>query len=138
MKVVINVDFGGFGLSDKAIEKIMKRKGLECHRYKITDDYKKYIKCGSDEVPGLFGFTYLTKDLGDHIDGDVADNYSWYYGSELKRNDVDLVCVISELGEVANGKFSHLKVVEMPDDVEWEISEYDGWESIHEVHRVWN
>jgi hypothetical protein len=32
---------------------------------------------------------------------------------------------------------AELKVVESPDDVEWEIEEYDGIEWIAEVHRTW-
>ena len=27
---------------------------------------------------------------------------------------------------------------EIPDDVEWEIDDYDGIETIHEVHRSWS
>jgi hypothetical protein len=30
-----------------------------------------------------------------------------------------------------------LKVVSIPDDVEWVMDDYDGIESIHEKHRVW-
>ena len=33
---------------------------------------------------------------------------------------------------------SDLKVVEIPDDVEWEIEEYDGNEWVSEVHRCWS
>ena len=36
MKVVINRCFGGFCLSDKAVEMIMKRKGLDCFRYAVS------------------------------------------------------------------------------------------------------
>ena len=45
---------------------------------------------------------------------------------------------MEELGSKVNTRYSELAVVEIPDDVEWEINEYDGWESIHEKHRVWN
>lgn len=41
------------------------------------------------------------------------------------------------LGDAASGKQSKLKIVEIPDDVEWEIAEYDGRESIEEKHRSW-
>ena len=34
--------------------------------------------------------------------------------------------------------YAELKIVEVPDDVVWEIDEYDGLESISEVHRRWN
>jgi hypothetical protein len=31
------------------------------------------------------------------------------------------------MGDEANGRFSELKVVDIPDDVEWQIDEYDGF-----------
>jgi hypothetical protein len=37
-----------------------------------------------------------------------------------------------------NGDFAELKVVEIPDDVQWQIEEYDGKEWIAEKHRTWN
>ena len=58
----------------------------------------------------------------------------------IRRNDrtnPELIKVVEELGERANTYCSHLRVVEIPDDVEWYIAEYDGLESIHEKHRVW-
>lgn len=60
------------------------------------------------------------------------------YGSAYwARNDKRLVKCVEELGAEANGSCANLKVVEIPDDVEWEIDEYDGMETIEEVHRSW-
>jgi hypothetical protein len=42
------------------------------------------------------------------------------------------------MGEMVNGRFSNLKIVEIPDDVEWQIDDYDGMETIHEKHRMWS
>ena len=42
-----------------------------------------------------------------------------------------------ELGAEANGDHASLVVVEIPDNVKYEIDEYNGQESIHEVHRSW-
>jgi hypothetical protein len=55
----------------------------------------------------------------------------------ITRDDPDLVAVIEELGPLANGRFARLKVVEIPDDVEWEIDDYDGDEWVAEKHRRW-
>ncbi len=56
---------------------------------------------------------------------------------EIARDDPKLVEVVERLGEAANGAHASLRVVEIPDDVEWEIDEYDGVETIHEKHRSW-
>lgn len=53
------------------------------------------------------------------------------------RTDERLIQCIETLGERANGTSAHLTIVEIPDDVEWEIEEYDGRECVAEKHRVW-
>ena len=60
----------------------------------------------------------------------------FYYG-DIERNNPILVQCIEELGSNANDTFSKLKIVKIPDEVKWEINDYDGMETIHEIHRVW-
>ena len=57
--------------------------------------------------------------------------------SKIDRNDPMLVQVVKQLGRAANGCGASLKVVKIPDDVEWQIEEYDGKEHIAEKHRIW-
>ena len=95
MKVVKNVCFGGFGLSNAAIERLVELTG------------KSERDCYRD------------------------------YNLEENRAAPELVQVVEELGEKSWGSFAQLVVVEIPDDVEWYISEDDGWETIEEVHRFW-
>jgi hypothetical protein len=59
------------------------------------------------------------------------------YEHDIERNNPILVEIVEQLGEAADGNYAELKVVEIPDDVQWHIAEYDGWETIHEDHRVW-
>jgi len=60
------------------------------------------------------------------------------FGEEdINRCDPVLIQVIEELGDVANGDHAELAIVEIPDDVQWEIAEYDGSEHVAEKHRVW-
>jgi hypothetical protein len=54
------------------------------------------------------------------------------------RADANLIQVIEELGVKAAGGFADLKIVEIPDGTNYEIDEYDGMESIHEVHQSWD
>ena len=37
-----------------------------------------------------------------------------------------------------DGVYSDLKVVEIPDDINWYIEEYDGLEHVAERHRTWS
>ena len=65
------------------------------------------------------------------------DGYGYKYNDYNKRTDAKLVECVETLGEEASGMLANLKVVEIPDDIEWEIDYYDGIETIHEVHRSW-
>jgi len=139
MKVVVNRCYGGFGLSDKACEMVMKRKGLGCFRYKQTkyqyrDGVEEYTRYEMFDATDIFGH-YQTEDLGEKVSRLPNETY-WYCG-RLERDDVDLIAVVEELGKEANGRFAQLEVVEIPDDVDWDIDNYDGIETIHEVHRSW-
>lgn len=60
-----------------------------------------------------------------------------FYDRNIPRNDVALVQVVEEMGAMANGAFAKLKIVDIPDDVKWQIEEYDGNEWIAESHRTW-
>lgn len=59
--------------------------------------------------------------------------YYW----EISRNCPYLVQVVEELGEQAWGRYSELKVVEIPRYTKWHIHEYDGMEHVAEDHRTW-
>ncbi len=59
------------------------------------------------------------------------------YGTKIPRDDAKLVQVVEELGSEANGHCAELKIVTIPDDVEWAISQLNGVEQVSEVHRVW-
>lgn len=113
-KVVINRSFGGFSLSVKALERLYER-GV------ITEGIPEKTE----------GSEHLLYDDCLRRDGLV------YFGHEVRRDHPELVKVVEELGEDSWGKFAELKIVEVPDDVEWEIEEYDGVERVVEKHRVW-
>jgi hypothetical protein len=75
------------------------------------------------------------------------DNYGYLDNEKLDiesknyqefRTSLKLIKVIEEIGlKEASGSHAELRIAEIPDDVEWEIDEYDGIESVHEVHRSW-
>lgn len=59
------------------------------------------------------------------------------YDFNIKRNDPILVEIVEQLGEAADGDYAELRIIEIPDDVQWTIEEYDGAEWIAEKHRTW-
>lgn len=56
---------------------------------------------------------------------------------DLPRYDPKLVECVEQLGDAANGRHASLRVVEIPDDIEYQIEEYDGIEWVAESHRTW-
>lgn len=62
------------------------------------------------------------------------------YGQAFKedRSNPKLIECVEKLGDIANGRYACLIIVEIPDDVEWEIEEYDGVEWVSEKHRTWD
>jgi hypothetical protein len=60
------------------------------------------------------------------------------YDGEISRDCSRLVAVVQALGDEANGPYARLKIVTIPDDVDWTIMEYDGAEWVAEAHRTWS
>jgi len=121
MKVAINRCFGGFGLSDEAFEKLLERKGIAFE--KETDANHSW------------GSSYYKEGMCGEEDG-----YLSYYEFCENRSDPDLIAVIEELGEQANGFAAEIVIVDIPDDLNgnWYIHEYDGLEHVAERHRTWS
>lgn len=68
---------------------------------------------------------------------DVKKRLNIVSSLDIERNDPRLIQIVEELGEDAAGYGAMLKIVEIQDDVEWEIDEYDGSEWVAEKHRTW-
>ena len=60
------------------------------------------------------------------------------HGEDIERNCSKLIECVEKLGEKANGSLAELKIVEIPDNVKYEIEDYDGVEWIAEEHRTWS
>jgi len=61
-----------------------------------------------------------------------------FYHWDIPRDCPDLVAMVEEGGTDVDGIYSELKVVNVPDDVNWFIHEYDGMEHVAERHRTWS
>ncbi len=67
---------------------------------------------------------FLGVESSDELDGD--------------RANLKLVECVEKLGSKANGSCANLVVVEIPDNTQYHIEEYDGLESIDENHQSWS
>lgn len=159
MKVVINTCFGGFSLSRAAVKRLAELQGRPCYffenaRLNGAIQLSRYVP--SENPPEdhrdmlFFAFDIpnpnevLRDDTTWHnmSDAEKRESGSIYGRHSLSnrpenRADPLLVQVIEELGKEANGACAELKVVEIPDGVDYEIDEYDGLEHIAEKHRTW-
>lgn len=121
-KVVINRCYGGFGLSEEAFDRLLNAKGVAYEKGKS--------KYGIKDSPDYYH--------AGHVGDDEFYISAYEYHSWENRADQDLVRIVEELGEESWGRFAKLKVVNIPDDVEWNIEEYDGIEWVAEKHRTWS
>jgi hypothetical protein len=100
-KIVYNACYGGFGLSEKAVQRYSDLAGLG------LTFHKKYV-IGHWEFP----------------------NGDWWDEKDLSRSDHILVQVVEELGEEANGMCARLEIEELPAGTLYRIDEYDGLETV--------
>ncbi len=154
-KIVINKSFGGFSISPKAIQRMAELNGHECHFYRY-DSKGNYYKVSIEDIGNSLFYTAFKTGDETIIDRFNFTQNSWnnmsaedrvtfnedYSELELSsrpsdRSDRILIQVIEELGSEANGRCADLKIVEIPEGIEYTIEEYDGMEHITEVHRSW-
>ena len=114
-EIVINRCYGGFSLSRKAflrLRELGQKDALE------EPDWGEPWGDGSG-VREPFG-------------GSIGS-----FCRDIARNDPLLTQVVKELDADANGSCAELRIIEIPNGVEWQIEEYDGLEWIAEKHQTW-
>jgi len=145
-KIVINRCYGGFGISNEALLELINMKSKIVKKMSIIKYYggenpnfkdtwkEEWNKDKINLKPfkeGFFEHPYYK--------GILYHNEFVYFiedCSEIRSNE-DLIKVVEKLKEKASGKLSELIIVEIPEDVDYEIDDYDGMETIHEEHRSW-
>lgn len=153
-KIVINNDFGGFSLSPLATKRLAELKGKECyffdHNFGGREGGEKYKPLTLEQAEVTFCWlAYTVPNPQDYRLGEPDEDGSYHSANErskeiylsnrdIDRDDPDLIKVVEELGDKANGSCACLKIVEIPDGVKWEIEEYDGNEHIAESHQTWS
>lgn len=139
MKVVINNCFGGFGLSHKAMMRYFEIKGMTPYPEKAPLGYHIYWTTPPDErIPTVESADFYKMPIEQRKAYNDQYSKETVYDRDIPRDDPALIQVVEELGsKKASGDHADLKIVEIPDDVDWEIEEYDGNEHIAEKHRTW-
>ena len=109
-QIVINNRHGGFDLSHQAVLRYAELKGLQLQHEPLGfQDLQLYTLHGEPWHP-----------------------------NQIPRDDPQLVQVVQQLGQKADGYYSQLHIVTIPPDVRWIIQDYDGWEWVAEQHRTWS
>lgn len=138
MKVVINACFGGFSLSKAAMLRYAELKGLSV----TVEDEDSFVGPSywlePDPAKRENQDNFHALSYEERAASNQRHAAQRLYERNILRNDPTLVQVIEELGEAACGSHASLKIVETPDDVKFEIKEYDGYEHVAEVHRIWS
>jgi hypothetical protein len=138
--VVINKCHGGFGLSHEAVMRYFEIKGITVYPEQGKDNWKfwtYWLVKPEDRIESKEGDAFYAMSMEDRRAYNEAHSAQTVYERNITRDDPALVQAVRELGEAANGRFASLEVVEIPDDIEWTIEEYDGLEHIAERHRTW-
>ncbi len=138
MKVVINKSVGGFGLSPKAMKRYCELINKPCYFYKWVDDENGKDRYELIENINKFSGHWFVSTSNET----TAENfYETFVINErhLSRHDENLIKVVEELGQDADGDYAELKIVDIPDGIEYIVQESDcGCEWIAEKHRTWS
>lgn len=133
MKVILNKCYGGFGVSEEGYRLYAEKKGFKVYFYEMWGPCR-YRRVEGDGRNLSWCFM---KDFGPAPEEKDLDWGAHLYLDGAYRCDPTLVEVVEELGEKASGPFATLRVVDIPDGMEYVIDEYDGVETLHEKVRVW-
>ena len=127
-KIAVNKCFGGFSLSQEAMEKLVE------YGMPVYDDWESY---GSNERPEV----HIVRNK-DYKGTEKMFDREYYLSHCDKQMDMRthplVIKVIEELGDKANGSCASIKIVDVPREIyEVIIEEYDGTEWVSEKHETW-
>ena len=140
MKVAYNACYGGFGLSNLALDMYAKKKGIELFWYneEDTSSGSKYVAMTREKAFSGSSYKYHAFTVSIDDGNTIFPTGSFYYPYlDDARSDLDLIEVIETLGDKANGEHADLQIAEIPDGADYEIDEYDGNESVVPPRQSW-
>jgi hypothetical protein len=144
MKVVINKCYGGFSISPEAALWLYER-GFKAEGF--VTPIENYWSDLTAERGKTLGYKAQLARWQEYRSGKHAgSSFITVFAPDEKsvlstrpdcRHDPLLIECIETLGDKANGRCAELKIIEIPDGVDYTIDEYDGMEHIAEKHRTW-
>lgn len=138
MKIAVNACFGGFRLSRAAIVALAV---TDCPHIERHDPEQYYNGNGRNpdwreqfeedmrrEVGRIFGPPLV-------LDGKIITDEHRSGGDA--RACPRLVSVVEAMGKDASDTVADIRIVEIPDQIQFTIEEYDGNEHVAQVHQTW-
>ena len=140
-KIVINRCYGGFGLSHEAVLAYLDKCGTPVwteatEKFSTLIPFNYYLVPPEQRIEGSPD-NWHEMTLAERAAHNAAYSETVFTDRDVARDDPYLVAVVEELGDAASGRHANLKVVDVPDDVNWYIEDYDGLEWVAERHRTW-
>jgi len=119
-RIVINRCFGGFCFSDEGYEWLIAEKKWTVTTWNDEGEY-------TDPDAQIVEMSELSFKHYGLVANDSAPKF---------RTNPDVIEMIEKLGKRASDSVvSDIQIVEVPDDIDWVIDEYDGKERIREIHK---
>ncbi|MGN7170837.1 hypothetical protein ACTHSJ_33755 [Paenibacillus cellulositrophicus] len=118
MKVVINGSKGPFNISQLGYKELVN---LGWQTTTCSEDGELYDKDAFISIyQGIYSFTFHAAH------------------SKKIRTNPEFVNLVSNFGDKINSNESKMKIIDIPDNVDWEIEEWNGlYEIIREKSRIW-
>ena len=138
MKVVINSAIGGFGISKKGFRRLIELGMTVTDLHEEGENRGQPIDKDADiwKMDNCKNYNH-TLDMIEYVT--VFEFVGNSQNDSKVRSNPMVIKVVEELGIEANDEHAELKIVEIPDDVEYIICADDtGEEWIAEKHRTWS
>jgi hypothetical protein len=142
MKIVIDTYGSSVKLSQEAVSLLLSRGSEYIMEFDYYDYYDYFID-GEQFDQEFIDDTLKREGMLKKGDKIFCSNYSIH---DKRRYDPLLIQVIEELGnkcspndeEDSEEEKNRIKIVDIPDDVEWYIESYEWGEHVAEKHRTWD
>lgn len=139
MKIIISKTYGGLEVPAMVLKKWFEPEAFLYKDLRVENVFKRP---DDDDIIERRDKLYITSaDFGEtatqtQIQSSVLSKVDIGSIMENNRQNEKLIKIVEEYMKVV--EFHQLiKVVEVPDDVDWDIADYDGMEWVEEIHRTW-